>query len=1272
MQRFTEEDARAALAAGRPEEVLAHWSGVRDDLLVGELLLFAVALFRQGRFDDAGEAARRCLNLNVGHPVALQLISQIEAQGRTTSSVRRAWEPGETVLDSFEVVRVLGRGGFGEVYHVTSKASGNAFAVKRALVGNEARSDVMREVRRWMSLPEHPNLVTCRFVRLADDEVVIFADLVEGGAIRSSERYSLQDVVHIGVQMARGLAVLHRAGVVHQDVKPGNALASRAGLVRITDFGLARSRAMSDSTLASVVGMTPAYASPEQASRQPLDSSTDVWSFGVSLLELVVGGVSWQSGAAAPAVLARERSRRGPHELDEVIEACLARDPKSRPTMESVAGRLQRLWSELAQKPYPHRRVDERGRNDDLEPEGDYYLSDEVQWRSAASWNRYVETAFGIRVDIKNDRLPGYRAQVASEIEAFDSLLDALESSGQGDVVAEMMLDRASLVASIGDRDSAFESLDRAIELARTARVRGRALAQHATLALKSGARETPDLLAAFDRAIELLAPLGDSDAAFLHEKARAYANRAVVASRMGAFREEDLKASIAAREQLVERYGGWRWRVRLSRAHAISAATLLARKRAGDAVRAAEKALDAIRGCPEEADVLAARANALHILGRARSAVDGGSPDYAPHYDSIVDAYVAALERGSRPPLITEAAHAFLAAADAIKERRVELVGRATELFRSLVEGDGLEDHLPDLAHCTRRLAACLAEVGRHHEAVEHYVVAERMYGRLPELVVELAETLHNHGNSLSALGMPEVALERYERAVEILVGEEGRGAEERRTYEGTLARKLLQAGEVTRAEEIASRLIEQGESGRALVDALQVRAAIAKRRGDDRSARELAMRIAALEGGDERAPSYAVQRASRLESEGDLDGAFALAESVLRSEQETVLGARARAVQARVHERRGDNMAARREAQRAFKLLSAGHDVRQPEREALLEVVEQLARLDVAAGKRARARTIVRETINVLETARVAGEQVEELLARAHHLTSQLAADDEDWVAATEGTLGRALALAASGDIGAAHDAFVTAREQAKAAWEASVAVATGRLTIKVWREHARVCATVDPAFGARLFESVLNVIDASAKMWRTDIWSVERVATRRARADSLNEELDFEANLEELGASDDELALEERAILLFRAALRATASTREPLLERAIDAVQEVLGATGAPEHADMLAKLLCKRASRADLERAVEIYSMLDAELPRRAFGERLAGSLVELALAQVASRDVVAVQTIARALEIAQREQATRPSPTLEELLARARTTRALVDRRFAT
>jgi serine/threonine protein kinase len=162
----------------------------------------------------------------------------------------------------------------------------------------------------------------------------------------------------------------HEQGVIHQDVKPANVLLLADGTAKITDFGLAKARAVSGesfvadagrSILVSAGGMTPAYCSPEQANKGPLSRKTDIWSWAVSMLEMFVGEVCWQSGSAAPEVLKRLDELRiegvglpeMPERLRELIMVCFAVAPGKRPKDASeISHRMQEIYGSQLKEDY--------------------------------------------------------------------------------------------------------------------------------------------------------------------------------------------------------------------------------------------------------------------------------------------------------------------------------------------------------------------------------------------------------------------------------------------------------------------------------------------------------------------------------------------------------------------------------------------------------------------------------------------------------------------------------------------------------------------------------------------------------------------------------------------------------------------------------------------------------------------------------------------------------------------------------------------------------
>ncbi|MFD7812882.1 protein kinase [Streptomyces sp. NPDC059785] len=303
-------------------------------------------------------------------------------------------EAGSLFLGEFTVERPLGSGGFAGVVLVRSRRTGEQYAVKRLHSADPAHQGrLLAEVRRWIDLPAHPYIAPCRFARSVGDEVAVFSEYAPGGSladrIRSGalyeggERAALRRVLTAAAQSAWALAAAHEGGLLHLDVKPANLLVDENGAVRLTDFGLAvaptwdgekrmqleaviqyvsdvpdtdeQERELIRSLLrqelhppgpgseaslevSAAASGTPAYASPEQAEGRRVGVPADVWSWAVTVLELLVGERTWPAGTVAGLVLQAARTRpltakslAVPPALADLLERCFSKEPGERP-----------------------------------------------------------------------------------------------------------------------------------------------------------------------------------------------------------------------------------------------------------------------------------------------------------------------------------------------------------------------------------------------------------------------------------------------------------------------------------------------------------------------------------------------------------------------------------------------------------------------------------------------------------------------------------------------------------------------------------------------------------------------------------------------------------------------------------------------------------------------------------------------------------------------------------------------------------------------------
>src|SRR5262249_31333851 len=207
--------------------------------------------------------------------------------------------PGDK-LGAYEIVALLGKGGMGEVYRARDVKLNRDVAIKvlpPALASDaDYRARFEREAQVLASL-NHPNIAA--IYGLEGNAIVM--ELVEGETLRGP--MPVAEALAVARQMAEALEAAHKKGIIHRDLKPGNVKVTPEGVVKVLDFGVAKSvekasaaASGTDSptqtmpvTGAGVILGTAGYMSPEQAAGEPVDRRADIWAFGVVLYELLTG-----------------------------------------------------------------------------------------------------------------------------------------------------------------------------------------------------------------------------------------------------------------------------------------------------------------------------------------------------------------------------------------------------------------------------------------------------------------------------------------------------------------------------------------------------------------------------------------------------------------------------------------------------------------------------------------------------------------------------------------------------------------------------------------------------------------------------------------------------------------------------------------------------------------------------------------------------------------------------------------------------------------------
>lgn len=200
------------------------------------------------------------------------------------------------VVANYELHDQLGKGGMGVVYRATDTLLNRTVALKflpSDIAGSEVdRKRFVREATSASSL-DHPNICTIYQIGTSDEgELYIAMACYDGETLRDIlERGSLPIdlALNYARQIADGLAKAHSKDVVHRDIKPGNLMVTTDGLVKILDFGLARTSAVSDLTETGQIVGTLKYMAPEQINGTVVDHRADIWSLGVVLYEMLTG-----------------------------------------------------------------------------------------------------------------------------------------------------------------------------------------------------------------------------------------------------------------------------------------------------------------------------------------------------------------------------------------------------------------------------------------------------------------------------------------------------------------------------------------------------------------------------------------------------------------------------------------------------------------------------------------------------------------------------------------------------------------------------------------------------------------------------------------------------------------------------------------------------------------------------------------------------------------------------------------------------------------------
>ncbi|HEY8177817.1 MAG TPA: Stk1 family PASTA domain-containing Ser/Thr kinase [Candidatus Limnocylindria bacterium] len=267
---------------------------------------------------------------------------------------------GKLISGRYRLIAPLGEGGMATIWRAVDEQLDREVAVKllRDQYGKDAgfAARFKQEARAAGSL-QHPNIVPVYdYGTDTDGAQFIVMQLVEGddlaALLRERTRLETDDAVRVAIGVASALEAAHRRGLVHRDVKPGNILITDDGDVKVTDFGIARAVAEASMTVTGTTLGSVHYFSPEQARGDEVTGSSDVYSLGIVLYEMLTGRRPFEADSAAGVALKRLNEDPQPPEsfvpvpsgLSAIVMRALQREPADRfPDAGSFAEAL-RTW----------------------------------------------------------------------------------------------------------------------------------------------------------------------------------------------------------------------------------------------------------------------------------------------------------------------------------------------------------------------------------------------------------------------------------------------------------------------------------------------------------------------------------------------------------------------------------------------------------------------------------------------------------------------------------------------------------------------------------------------------------------------------------------------------------------------------------------------------------------------------------------------------------------------------------------------------------------
>lgn len=285
--------------------------------------------------------------------------------------------PGTYLQGRYEILEKIGSGGMSVVYKAKCHTLNRLVAIKvlkEEFASDENFVSKFKMEAQAAARLSHPNIVNVYDVVDEENLHYIVMELIEGITLKSyiekKELLDSKEAIGIAIQVAQGIAAAHEQHIIHRDIKPQNMIISKDGKVRVADFGIARAVSSQTVNSSAAVGSVH-YISPEQARGGYCDERSDIYSFGITLYEMVTGRVPFEGDNTVAVALAHLEDPVVPPGdynpqvypgLEDIILKCTKKKPDRRyGSMEEVIHDLRRVLMDPECDIYQNEEIEEGG-----------------------------------------------------------------------------------------------------------------------------------------------------------------------------------------------------------------------------------------------------------------------------------------------------------------------------------------------------------------------------------------------------------------------------------------------------------------------------------------------------------------------------------------------------------------------------------------------------------------------------------------------------------------------------------------------------------------------------------------------------------------------------------------------------------------------------------------------------------------------------------------------------------------------------------------------